>query len=93
MSETHRQRRRRKFTAGFLEQLAGSLSTIGAAIFAAGALGPGLAAYLGSLTLTSGVVGLITADLVIAASFMVGGTVLKGWAKRLDDDHGRAEPI
>ena len=89
MSETVNQRRRREFAAGMLDQLATILGGLGAAVLAAGGLGPVVAVFVGSLRSSPPLSAVVSAAFAAAASLLILAVVVKGSAKRLDDDAHR----
>lgn len=86
--ETLEERGRRKFTGGFLEQAANILGAVAASVLAVGLIGPYIAAFTGSAHIPPTVLVHVArsafAFAVIAAS---GSMVLRGLARRADDDH------
>lgn len=84
MTETHRQRLRRKFAAGVLDQLATAFGGVGAGAFTAGVLGPVIAQALG--TVHTSLERLLGLDLALVAGALLIAAVLKGRAKVMEDD-------
>ncbi|MBV8972447.1 MAG: hypothetical protein JO290_09180 [Sphingomonadaceae bacterium] len=98
--ETHRQRARRKFVFGVLEQLSNILGTMSASVLVVGLIVPTLAAFAGTSMVASVALRQV-AGLVVGFSLLCGVTAatVRGLARAIDDDDGalfrgrRSDPL
>ena len=87
MSESSRERSRRKFVAGVLDQAAGLSGALSGALATAGVIAPIVASAVGTVTISSPT--LVAVGGLAGTGAMVAGCVAlwcKGSAKRVDDD-------
>ena len=87
--ETPRQRARRKFVFGVLEQLSNILGTMSASVLVVGLIVPTLAVVSGTGMVSGAALGQV-AGLVFGFSLLCGTTavVVRGLARAIDDDDG-----
>lgn len=87
MSESVKERRRRKFVAGVLDQAASIAGAVAGATVAAGVVAPIVATAVGTLQLSPTALLMVGGvSMALGATFTAVALLLKGRAKQADDD-------
>ncbi len=89
MTETPRERARRKFVFGVLEQLSNILGAMSASVLVVGLIVPTIAAFAGTSRVPPAALAQV-ATLVIGFALLAGVTaaIIRGLARGVDDDAG-----
>ena len=89
MTETPRERARRKFVFGVLEQVSNILGAMAASVLVVGLILPTIAAFAGTPTVSRAELAQVATLVVAFALFAaVTAAIVRGLARRIDDDSG-----